>query len=448
MRKRPATLGWYGQLDATERRTFWACFAGFGLDSMDSSIYALVIPALIATLGLTRPEAGYLATAALVGAAVGGWGAGVAADRIGRIRVLQWTILWVALCTFGSAFATGFAPLALLRFGQGMGYGGEAAVGATLISEVVRPALRGRVASAVSSGYAVGYAAAVALFPVIASLFPQEFGWRVFFAIGLVPAAAVFLIRRFVPESGLYAESAESAETAGRAGRPDAVWRIFTGAHRRTTLMAATLSTGIFGGNYVMIIWLPTYLRTALGFSTATSAGYLAANIAGSLVGPLLYGQMADRVGRRAAFRAFLVLQALNVGLYVFAAPGLGLLIGLSFALGACQNALASGMTPTFAELFETAVRGGAQGLCLGGGRGFGSMMPALVGLIAATAPLGTAMGLCALSAYAVAFAATLALPETTGVELGSISEPSPTSSDDPSRPWGSRQAVGRDGKQ
>jgi predicted MFS family arabinose efflux permease len=221
-----------------------------------------------------------------------------------------------------------------------MGYGGEAAVGATLISEVVRPALRGRVASAVSSGYA----GAVALSPIIASLFPQDLGWRVFFAIGLIPAAAVFLIRRFVPESGVYAESAAAPRRTGGLG---AVLRIFTRAHRRTTLVAATLSTGIFGGNYVMIIWLPTYLRTALGFTVATSAGYLAANIAGSLVGPLLYGPLADRVGRRPAFGAFLFLQALNVSLYVFAAPSLGSLIGLSFALGACQNALASGMTPT-----------------------------------------------------------------------------------------------------
>ena len=137
-------LGWYSELSTVERRTFWACFAGFGLDSMDTTIYALVIPSLMATLGLTQPQAGYLATAALLGTAVGGWGGGILADSIGRIRVLQLTILWVAVFTFLAAFANSFSQLFGIRFLQGLGYGGEAAVGGVLISEVVRPALRGR----------------------------------------------------------------------------------------------------------------------------------------------------------------------------------------------------------------------------------------------------------------------------------------------------------------
>jgi MFS family permease len=216
------SLGWYSDLTSVERRTYWACFAGFGLDSMDTAIYALVIPSLIATLGLTRPEAGYLATAALVGAAAGGWGAGILADRVGRVRVLQVTILWVAVFTFAAAFAGGFWQLLGIRFLQGLGYGGEAAVGGVLISEVIRPALRGRVAASVQSGYAVGYAISVALLPIIASLFPEQIGWRVFFAIGIVPAFLVFFIRRLVPESGVYTD-AKAARARGprprRSGR-------------------------------------------------------------------------------------------------------------------------------------------------------------------------------------------------------------------------------------
>ncbi len=82
---------------------------------------------------------------------------------------------------------------------------------------------------------------------------------------------------------------------------------------------------------------------------------------------------------------------------------------------------MASGMTPTFAELFETSTRANAQGFCLGGGRGFGSAMPAAVGILAAALPLGTAMGTCAVSAYAVALVAVLTLLETNRADLAVV---------------------------
>ncbi|MGA7779863.1 MAG: MFS transporter [Paraburkholderia sp.] len=408
-------LGWYSSLTPVERRTYWACFAGLGLDSMDATIYSLVIPALIATLGLTRPEAGYLATAALLGVAIGGWGAGILADRVGRVPVLQFTILWVGIFTVAAAFANSFPVLFGIRFMQGLGYGGEAAVGGVLISEVIRPALRGRVAASVQSGYALGYAISVALLPVIASLFPEQIGWRVFFAIGILPAGLIFFIRRLVPESGVYSD-AKAARESGVMPAP--FWEIFGRTHRRRTMAAAVMATGIYGGAYVMITWLPTYLRTALHLSVATSAGYLAFNIAGSLVGPFFYGWMSDRMGRRPAFMTFLVLQAANVAAYLLTPIGAVVTIVLSFFLGAFQAALASGMLPTFAELFPTSIRASGQGFCLGGGRGFGSIVPATVGLLAASLPLATAMGACALCAYAVAFCAAVFLPETSGTDL------------------------------
>jgi MFS family permease len=195
-------------------------------------------------------------------------------------------------------------------------------------------------------------------------------------------------------------------------------WEIFARAHLHRTVAAVVMATGIYGGAYVMITWLPTYLRTVLHLSVATSAGYLAFNIVGSLVGPFLYGWVSDRVGRRPAFMAFLVLQAANVAAYLLAPIGPAVTIGLSFFLGAFQAALASGMLPTFAELFPTYIRASGQGFCLGGGRGFGSIVPATVGLLTASLSLGTAMATCALCAYVVAFGAAVFLPETSGTDL------------------------------
>jgi len=398
-----------------ERRTYWACFGGFALDSLDTTIYALVLPVLITVVGLEKSEAGLLATAALIGAAVGGWGAGILADRFGRVRILKLTILWVAFFTALTAFCSTFPQFLAVRFLQGLGYGGEAAVGAVLISEVIRPELRGRVTASIQSGYAVGYAMSTALMPIVFALFPENLGWRVMFLIGVVPAFLVLFIRRLVPEGDVFVQ-AQRAKAAG--GKSSAFWHIFLREHLRTTLPATIMATGIFGGAYVIITWLPTYLRTTLGLPVASTAGYLALNILGSLTGPFIAGMLADGIGRRATFITLLLAQAVTVSCYLFLPLTSTATLLLGFVVGALQGGLAAAMLPTFAELFPTDIRASGTGFCLNGGRGFGSVMPATVGVLAATLPLNHAMGMCALSAYAVALVSALFLPEKGGTDF------------------------------
>jgi MFS family permease len=405
-------LGWYSALTPTEKRTYWACFGGFTLDSMDSTIYALMMPVLMTVLALTKSDAGLLGSVSLIGSALGGWGAGLLADRYGRIKVMQGTVLWVAAFTCLAGLCSNFWEFLPVRFLQGIGYGGEAVVGAVLISEAITPALRGRVAASVQSGYAVGYAISLTLMPVVFAWLPEDIAWRAFFAIGLLPAFLIWFIRRLVPESAAFTQA--TRQQRQKLNIKD----IFGVEHRRVTLISTVLASGIFGGAYIMITWLPTYMRMVLNLPVASTSGYLAVNIIGSLLGPFVYGRISDHISRAKAFMLFLLCQACVVSVYTFAPINMTVTLGLGLLLGAFQGGLASGLPVAFAELYPTRIRANGAGFCTSFGRGFGSIMPAAVGFASTGMGLPTAMGVFAISSYVIAFVAALCLPNATGADM------------------------------
>ena len=418
-------LGWYSDLLPEERRTFWACFAGLGLDSMDTTIFSLVLPTLIALLGISHPQAGILGSAYLIGSAVGGWGGGIIADRIGRVRTLQAMILLVAIFTCLSAFSSNFWELLIARFLQGAGYGGESAIGGVLISEVIRSHLRGRVAATVQSGYAVGYALSVLAFPVVYALFPQAQAWRVFLLLGLLPALLVFIIRRLVREPEIFIETSKLLQSQDAA---PSIGAIFAPQFLRTTITCLMLSTGVLGGAYVMITWLPTYLQSALGMPVTKTAGFLFVNIFGSLTGPVFYGILSDRIGRRQAFVAFLICQAINAAIYMFIPISPTIILILGYFLGAFQGGLASGLVPTFAELYPTELRANGSSFCASVGRGVASIVPGMVGILSMQMTLPVAMGVCAIASYIVGIIAALLLRDKTGIDLRTLDRESGSS--------------------
>src|SRR5271165_2970114 len=116
---------WILDLTAPERSTLVATFGGWALDGMDVMVYSFVIPTLIAAWSITKGQAGMLGTAALLISSAGGWIAGLLADRFGRVRILQVTIVWFAVFTFLSGFTNSFSQLLITRGLQGLGFGGE-----------------------------------------------------------------------------------------------------------------------------------------------------------------------------------------------------------------------------------------------------------------------------------------------------------------------------------
>jgi MFS family permease len=182
---------WLLETTVRERRTLLAGFLGYGLDGFDYMIYTFVIPTLLTAWHMSKADAGYIATAALLTSAAGGWAAGVMADRFGRVTLLQVTVAWFAVFTFMSGFAHSFWQLLVARAMQGFGFGGEWAVGAVLIAETIDARHRGKASGLVQSSWAVGWAAAAVAFWGIYALVSPEQGWRILFWIGILPALLI-----------------------------------------------------------------------------------------------------------------------------------------------------------------------------------------------------------------------------------------------------------------
>src|SRR5262249_50383200 len=191
-------FAWVSDLGAQERSAFIACVGGWGLDAMDVQMYSFVIPALIATWGITRGQAGVLGTAALLASAVGGWVAGWLADRFGRVRTLQIAILWFAVFTFLSGLAQNYEQLFIARALLGLGFGGEWAAGAVLLGESMRPEHRGKALGIMQAGWAVGWGMATVLYATFFSLLPIQTAWRALFLVGIAPGLLGFFLRRSV----------------------------------------------------------------------------------------------------------------------------------------------------------------------------------------------------------------------------------------------------------
>src|ERR1700742_2979576 len=275
----------YRDMNTAERRTFWACAAGWALDGMDFMIYPLVIGTIIAMWKVDAGYAGLAGTVTLLSSAVGGWLGGDLADRIGRGRTLQFTILWFSFFSLVCAVVQNFDQLLIARAILGLGFGGEWAAGAVLMGEAIRPQFRGRAVGSVQSGWAVGWGLAVLAQAVLFSLMPAEVAWRWMFVIGALPALLVFYIRRSVTEPEIAVEA--RARQAASGDRP-ALWEIFSGPILKTTVLASLAATGCQGGYYAITFWVPQFLTKERHLTTVGSTGYLSTLIIGSFIGYLV----------------------------------------------------------------------------------------------------------------------------------------------------------------
>lgn len=401
---------WIAGLTTHERSALIATFGGWMLDGMDVMVYSFVIPALILQWHLTQGQAGLLGTATLLISAAGGWLAGIAADRYGRTRVLQVTIFWFAFFTFLSGFAHSYWQLLITRGLQGLGFGGEWAVGSVLMGEVIRPQHRGKAVGTVQAGWAIGWGMAAISYTALFSFLPSAWAWRVMFWIGILPALLVVYIRRHVPEPEVWKQTREQARLPGAKLQ---FLQIFSSGILRITLLTSLMSVGLQGGYHAITTWLPTYLATVRGLSVLSTGGYVYVVILGSFCGYLVSAYCADRLGRKWTLLLFAVNSALAVWAYTSLPIGNRFMLALGFPLGFFASGSFSPIGAYFTELFPSSFRASGQGFSYNIGRGIGALFPALVGFMSARIGLGRAIAVFATGAYLLVILTIGLLPET-----------------------------------
>ena len=310
------------EISASQWKSGIAAWLGWLFDGLEMHLYTLVATPLVVQLlsvasaadPAVKEKSAFIQAAFLVGWALGGAFFGRLGDRIGRSRALVLTVLTYALSTGLCAFAQTWWQLMLFRFVAALGIGGEWAVGASLLSETWPRAWRPWVAAVLQSAVNIGILLAAASVWLLSRL-PHPPAERYVFLIGVLPALAVFWIRRQVPET------AEWQRARDAVVEPPRVSDLFRGAVARITWNTAAVCALSLSAWWLFLFWNTQHLRGLLSdagvpptLATQQVSAAFFVMIVVSIVGNFVAGGLARRLGNRRAiallFACFFVSMA------------------------------------------------------------------------------------------------------------------------------------------
>ncbi|WP_310828796.1 MFS transporter [Paenibacillus pedocola] len=395
--------------DPKRRKLLLSAGLSWMFDAMDVGMISFVVAALAKEWELGPEKIGLLTSINSLGMAAGAAAAGILADRFGRKSVLLWTLLIFSLASGLSAFAAGFAILCVLRFIAGFGLGGELPVASTLVSESMPAAERGRAVVLLESFWAVGWIAAA----LIAYFVIPDYGWRVAFAIGAVPALYALYLRRAIEDSPRFAEMKKKAPVP-LGKRIATVW---SPEYRRSTIMLWILWFTVVFSYYGMFLWLPTVM-VLKGFSLVKSFEYVLIMTLAQLPGYFTAAYFIEKFGRKFVLVIYLLLTAGSAAWFGNATTE-GMLMAAGICLSFFNLGAWGGMYAYTPELYPTAIRSTGAGLATSFGRIGGILAPLLVGvLVGKSVGISSIFLLFFVTIVIGALAVLLLGKETKGIEL------------------------------
>jgi MFS family permease len=389
------------------------------LDAFDVMLYALILTAVIQDLGLDRQTGGLMASLTLGASALGGLLFGVIADKVGRTRALNLSILLYSVFTFACGLAQNVWQFAMFRVLLGIGMGGEWGSGATLVSETWPEKHRGKALGIMQSCWAIGYGLAA----IVVGIVLPRFGWRAVFFVGLAPALFTLWIRRSVkePEMWLKAKAHAGGQTyAGEQIHAGGMSHVGGFPYRLAFMLAAMNAATMFAW-WGLNLWVPSYLslpttQGGIGLSPETMAVFVVVMQVGMWFGYVTFGFISDSLGRRPTYVGYLVLAAVLVWLYATVRDPM-VLLALGPFVAFFGTGYFSGFGAVASEVFPTSIRATALGVTYNSGRLLSAAAPFVVGSMAQRRGFESAFMLTSF-AFLVAAVFWIGIPETRGRKM------------------------------
>ncbi|MFL5330902.1 MAG: MFS transporter [Gemmataceae bacterium] len=350
------------------------------------------------------------ATAAfLVGWATGGLIFGVFGDRIGRVRTLMWTVLLYSILTGLSAASQSVWDYTLYRFLTGLGVGGVFGAAVSLLAETMPSNARPYTLSLMQAMSTVGNCAAALLFIGVGLLQPRILAaWRIMFLVGIVPAALVVFIQRWLhePESWVRSKKAAEANLGQRLGSYRDLFA--QNPLRRYALLGMVLSAagvvGLWGVGFFAVdlqqkVFESTYAveATERGLTSDSARDYMHdqriiwAGITslllnfGGFFGMTSFGWLAVRYGRRPVFAAGFVAAGTTIALLFLGMRTKLDILWMTPIMGFCLLAPFGGYAIYLPELFPTRLRATGTSFCYNVGRFVAATGPLMLGFLTNT---------------------------------------------------------------
>jgi MFS family permease len=344
------------------------CLLANIVDGFDVLVVAFAGSAIMADWKLDPATLGLLFSAGLVGMMLGSLFIAPLADRYGRRKVSLLCMMLMSVGMLLSATAGGAEHLIAFRLLTGLGIGGVLATLNTVVAEISVPAHRNLTMAIFSAGYPLGSV----LGGGIAIGLIASHGWQIVFLAGGALTTLVFLVNlAFLPEG-----EAPAARGDGQAGFVRSLFG--AGLAKQTIGICAAFFLNMISF-YFILNWTPK-MTEYLGFSA--DVGNLTTVIinAGSLLGPLIFGILADRLGLLKVAKVYFLGFGVAIAAFGFIPAQVVALYGLALAVGLC---MAGAMTSLYASaplIFPRNVRAGGTGLAIGIGRLGGALGLALAG--------------------------------------------------------------------